>query len=58
MIIEPIGESQEETVYLGWRLARPPGGREEQPVVNWKWIVRILTIENVEKILTIEKSES
>ena len=41
MSIEPIGESQEETVYLGWRLARPPGGSEEHPVVNWKWIIRI-----------------
>ena len=23
---------------LGWRLARPPGGREEQPVVNWEFV--------------------
>ena len=54
MIIEPIGESQEETVYLGWRLARPPGGREEQPVVNWKWIIRI---KNKEKIFRNKESE-
>ena len=53
---EPIGESQEETIsiYLGWRLARPPGGREEQPVVNWKWIIRI---KNKEKIFRNKESE-
>ena len=24
------------SLYLGCRLARPPGGRDEQPVVNWR----------------------